>query len=384
MSKITKINGIPIDNTALSSFTYSNNTITILENNGDSYSVNINTMTGLTVNGTLSATTIGSNIGNITAVNSDSIVTNTLTATSITTDSISATTYLGLPTDVRVTGGTYNNSTGIATFTNNTGGTFNVTGFSTSSSFTGGTVTGATIFTGGLTANTISATTYFNLPEDVYVTGGTYNNATGTVTFTNNKGSTFTVTGIYDSYTTGVTISNGTLSLLRNNGLATLTASTLTTRELTFNSNDMALNTATRSTLTPLVMAVTRFDGTGAVDDAGLSFVIPNDYVSGAQFYFTWRAASTSANNAKIYLDLYTGSTNNLGSLTSSVETLGIVTTPTNTNTFIFSSAATSSISFSGGNTVHVRIYRDPSDAADTYTGTLDMINLNFKYTSIS
>ena len=50
---------------------------------------------------------------------------------------ISATTYQNLPTDVRVTGGTY--SSGTATFTNNTGGTFNVTGFSTSSSLTVGT-----------------------------------------------------------------------------------------------------------------------------------------------------------------------------------------------------------------------------------------------------
>ena len=74
---------------------------------------------------------------------------------------ISATTYYGLPTDVYVTGGTYN--TGTATFTNNTGGTFTVTGFSTSNAtqFTGGTVTGATNFTNGLTANTISATTYY-------------------------------------------------------------------------------------------------------------------------------------------------------------------------------------------------------------------------------
>ena len=347
MSQITKINGVPIANTSVSALTYSNNVVTVSNTNGTSYSATINSMTGLTVNG-----------------------------------SFSATTYLGLPTDIYTTGGTYSNGT--ATFTNNTGGTFSVSGFSTGTSFTGGTVTGATVFTAGLTANTISATTYYNLPTDIYTTGGTYNSSTGIATFTNNTGGTFTVTGITDTYTTGVTISNGTLSLARNNGLSTLTASTITTRELTFNSNDMALNTATRSTLTPLVMAVTRFDGTGAVDDAGLSFTIPNDYVSGAQFYFVWRAASTSSNTAKIYLDLYTGSTNNLGSLTSSVETLGIVTTPTNTNTFIFSSAATSSISFSGGNTVHVRVYRDPADGADTYTGTLDMINLNFKYNSIS
>jgi hypothetical protein len=58
----------------------------------------------------------------------------------------------------------------------------------------GGTVTGGTIFTNGLTANTISATTYFNLPTDIRVTGGTYNG--GNITFTNNTGGTFNVTGI--------------------------------------------------------------------------------------------------------------------------------------------------------------------------------------------
>jgi hypothetical protein len=57
----------------------------------------------------------------------------------------------------------------------------------------GGTVSGATIFTGGLTANTISATTYQNLPQDIFVTGGTY--TSGNAIFTNNSGGTFTVTG---------------------------------------------------------------------------------------------------------------------------------------------------------------------------------------------
>lgn len=77
----------------------------------------------------------------------------------LTATTISATTYLNLPTDIRVTGGTYTNGT--ALFTNNIGGTFSVSGFGTGSgtAFTGGTVTGATDFTNGLTANTISATT---------------------------------------------------------------------------------------------------------------------------------------------------------------------------------------------------------------------------------
>jgi hypothetical protein len=118
----------------------------------------------------------------------------TIFTAGLTANTISATTYLNLPTDIRVTGGTY--STGTATFTNNTGGTFSVTGFSTSNgaTFTGGTVTGATNFTNGLTANTFSATTYQGLPTDVRVTGGTYNG--GNILFTNNTGGTFNVTGI--------------------------------------------------------------------------------------------------------------------------------------------------------------------------------------------
>ena len=75
----------------------------------------------------------------------------------ITANTISATTYQNLPLDIRVTGGTYSNGT--TTFTNNTGGTFNVTGYYNSGYFTGGTVSGTSVFTGGLTANTISATT---------------------------------------------------------------------------------------------------------------------------------------------------------------------------------------------------------------------------------
>jgi hypothetical protein len=92
-------------------------------------------------------------------------------------------------TDVFVTGGTYLTSASTLTFTNNTGGTFNITGITTSSEFTGGTVTGATSFSGGLTATTISATTYQNLPvtADTFVTGFTYDSI-NTFTIKQNEG----------------------------------------------------------------------------------------------------------------------------------------------------------------------------------------------------
>jgi len=65
-----------------------------------------------------------------------------------------------------VTSGSYSNGTITLSGTGNVNGT-QITGLPTSSSsFTGGTVSGATNFTGGLTANTISATTYENLPFD--------------------------------------------------------------------------------------------------------------------------------------------------------------------------------------------------------------------------
>jgi hypothetical protein len=63
-----------------------------------------------------------------------------------------------------VTGGTYNSNTGVASFTTNSGNTFNVSGF----------LTGFT---------------------DIYLTGASYNSGTGVLTLSNTNGSTVTATG---------------------------------------------------------------------------------------------------------------------------------------------------------------------------------------------
>ena len=105
------------------------------------------------------------------------------------------------------------------TITNPTGGTKSVI-INAGVTFTGGTVSGATSFTNGLSANIISATTYQNLPIDIRVTGGTY--SAGTATFKNNTGGTFNVTGfltgVTDTYVTGGTYSNGTATFTNNSG----------------------------------------------------------------------------------------------------------------------------------------------------------------------
>jgi hypothetical protein len=127
---------------------------------------------------------------------------NTIFTSGLTATTISATTYLNLPTDIRVTGGTYSNGT--TTFTNNTGGTFTVTGFTTP--FTGGTVTGATNFTGGVSATTISATTYLNLPS---LTGDYLPLSGGTV-----FGNTYFTSGLSANtlYVSGLTQTSGITS----------------------------------------------------------------------------------------------------------------------------------------------------------------------------
>jgi hypothetical protein len=92
-------------------------------------------------------------------------------------------------TDITVTGGTYTNGT--AMFTNSTGGTFNVTGFTT----------GAT--------------------EDTYVTGVTYNQLTKELTLGLNDGVDFNATG-FAAEVTGGTYSGGSITLYKNDGTTSL------------------------------------------------------------------------------------------------------------------------------------------------------------------
>lgn len=142
-----------------------NNNLTsvlVRESNGD---VKIKTLVSITggthSNGTITFTnstggtsftvTNLNNFGNgitATSVTTTAITTNTITATavtaaSITATTISATTYLGLPPDLRVTGATYDNKNKF-TYTNTTGGTFNVL-FNTVSGLT---INGDITFTG--------------------------------------------------------------------------------------------------------------------------------------------------------------------------------------------------------------------------------------------
>jgi hypothetical protein len=159
----------------LTSFTggsYSNGTLSLNNVSGGTYNV-----TGFLSNAT-TAVTLSSNVLSVTS--SGGTPTNTtINATTggtysngiITLEGTGTlSTITGLftgSTDIRVTGATYNNNT--FTYTNNTGGTFNVL-FNT--------ITGLTS-TGTISSNTISATTYQNYPTQDLATTLGYGNNTG-------------------------------------------------------------------------------------------------------------------------------------------------------------------------------------------------------------
>jgi hypothetical protein len=133
-------------------FTYDNaNTLTISNNNGSTLQTSINTMTGLTVNGAFSATTLFGDGSGLTGINSG---------------------------DIFVTGFTYDNANKL-TIVSNSGASLNAF----INVMTGLTINGA-----------ISATTYQNLPidPDNYVTGGTF--SSNTLTLDRQNGSV-TITG---------------------------------------------------------------------------------------------------------------------------------------------------------------------------------------------
>ncbi len=187
---LSTITGLPLITPYTTAFTYTNNIFSLTNNTGGTLSATINTVTGLTVNGILTAATI------------------------------SATTYYGngqfltgiTTTNTYTTASTYNAATGILTHTRNDGSLYTA---GTWNYLSAATINGNTInlsSNGGiLTANTINA-----------VTGGTYNGVSGTITLLG-SGTLSNITGLPTVvgggiYTTGFTYSSNTFTLTNNTG----------------------------------------------------------------------------------------------------------------------------------------------------------------------
>lgn len=140
----SNLSGISTQDTYVTGFTYLNNDLTIKQPLQPDLVVNIDVMTGLTVNGSISATTYYGDGSSLSGISSQ---------------------------DTYITGSTFSSNT--LTLTNNTGGTINTT---------------INNFDSLIVNGTISATTYQNLPTDIYITGSTF--SSNTLTLTNSTGGT--------------------------------------------------------------------------------------------------------------------------------------------------------------------------------------------------
>jgi len=282
LADISSITGV---DTYVTGFTYQDNVFTIKQNYGQpNLTATINEMTGLTVNGTLSATTAnletinvnnltitgtatynktatGStelvNYGTLTAftqTNDVYVTGNTLTAANNDTNTQSAILdYHGTPIggpyaittqNTFTTGGTYSNSTKLVTFKRNdglTGYTVDLSTLDTNDTYvTGGTITTAPSNTSingtiGLLYNQDVAPGTYTLPfTDVFTTGFTYNSASNTFTLKDNSGNTFnqainTVSGLtFSNLTAGRVVYVGSGGLLTDEAGFTYDAGTNT------------------------------------------------------------------------------------------------------------------------------------------------------------
>ena len=103
----------------------------------------------------------------------------------------------------------------------------------------GGTVTGATIFTGGLTANTISATTYSNLPISTSSTTGVLSSSDWT-TFNNKQSALSGTTNFITKWNSSTGLTN---SIIFDNGTNISIGSTSGTSKFTIESSSITATT---------------------------------------------------------------------------------------------------------------------------------------------
>jgi len=182
--------------------------------------------------------------------------------------------------DINVTGGTYNPTTGCVTFTTNSGTTFDVCGFIT-----------------GLT--------------DTFVSGGTYNPSTDIITLTRNDAVTIDITGVTDNFVVAGSYSDSTdtISLLRQDGSFVNVTGVTDTFVTGFTYNDVNTFTISRNDgvdLTSTINTVTGLTVNGNID------VIGDINVTGTTFY-------TNITGTSIGVD-YIDFNNNLSPLPTNLE----------------------------------------------------------------
>ncbi len=211
---------------------YNNNILTFTNPTGGTYSVNINSFSGLTINGSLSATTFYGDGSNLTGITDTFVTSVTLNSTTIEVDRNEGLSTLSVDLLPVLSG-----KTDLSLFNTYTGNTETILDTKVENGLSVG--GGNEIFSGKsettLIFNTISGgsnTTItkvgniqridVSVPVDTntFVSGGTYNDLTDIISLTRNDGVSIEITGVTDTFTTGGTYisSATTINFSNTNG----------------------------------------------------------------------------------------------------------------------------------------------------------------------
>ena len=284
LADISSISGV---DTYTTGFTYSNNTATIKRNLGQpDLSIIINAMTGLTVNGTLSATTANLGTINATSIGSTAGTITTLGSTTATLGTANITSAANIV------------SLGASA------GTINTLG-STNANITTLNATGSTILT--LSAGTLNLGNIGSYNGSANVSGQFLSGTTNGFVLVPISAMTS-----LDTFTTGFTYSNNTATIKRNQGLADLSISINTMTGLTVSGT---LN-ASAGTITTLG-STTATIGTGNITTANINSL-------GATAGTITTLGSTTATLGTG--NITTANINNLGSTAGTITTLASTT----------------------------------------------------------
>jgi len=295
---------------------------------GGSFSNNILYLSGTgSILSGVSITGFSTTLGEYLPLSGGTVTGGTRFQSGLTANTISATTYFNLP----ISGLT--NGTGIGISGSNGNYTISYTGSTGISGnylpISGGTLTGGTIFQSGLTANTISATTYYNLPVSGLtngtsigisglngnyrisytgntITGGTLNLTGGSINFSGTS-SGFTVTGF--TYVTGFTVnSNNTISGYTNiSGASVAYGGTINAvTGATYNATGRTLSLSGTGSLSSGVTVSGQFDYYGLKE----LYLNPTNFLLSAT---TFGGVVVTANTTPLSVDNYvTGGTYNI------------------------------------------------------------------------
>ena len=262
-------------------------------------------------------------------------------------------------TDWQITGGTYDSGSGTLTLDNNTGGTINVTGFTSG----GGT--------------------------DYYVTGGTYTNDTGTLELNRNDGNSINVTG----FLTGSTGSQNLQQVLDNGNVSNtgmyISGATLTATTVDINGgyiDGVVLGSVSPVTITSNSATITggfingvTLGNTSPVTITSNSATITGGFIDGTTIGF-----NTRATGGFTYIYDNNGSTGTTGQILSTTTTGITWTDSSSTDYYVtggtLSVQGTLTLTRNDGNDVTVTGFTaqesDTFVTGGTYTDTTGIITL--------